>query len=55
MFRLARDLGKTVAELEFGRPVPLSEREFVEWVSFFKVEAHYKKQAAAKSKQESRR
>jgi hypothetical protein len=37
--RLARELGKTRAELRLGRPVPLSTAEFTDWLAYFALEA----------------
>jgi len=38
LFALARQLKKTVAELETGIPQPLSETEFQEWLIFWRIE-----------------
>jgi len=36
---LARDLGRTVAELLHGRRLPLSALEYAGWVAFYQIEA----------------
>lgn len=39
MFRLARDLRKTVRELMTGVPGPLSGEEYAAWAAFYNLEA----------------
>ena len=50
MFRLARDLGMTVAELEQR----MSTREFAEWAAFCMVEAKEKEAAYKRAEQKAR-
>jgi hypothetical protein len=45
-FRLARDLGMTVAELERR----LSVREFAEWVAFYVAESREQERVAKKTR-----
>jgi len=50
-FRLARDLGMTVAELERR----LSTREFAEWAAFYAAEAKETESARKRAEQKARR
>jgi hypothetical protein len=50
-FRLARDLGMTVAELERR----LSTREFAEWAAFYAAEGKEIEAARKKAEQKARR
>ncbi|MBT9177528.1 MAG: hypothetical protein DDT20_01862 [Firmicutes bacterium] len=51
MFRLARDLGMTVAELEQR----MSAREFTEWIAFCSAEAKEEEAAYKKAAQKAKK
>lgn len=49
MYRLAKDLGRTITEI-----MEMSTTEFVGWVNFYKIEAEETKKAMDKAKLRSR-
>jgi len=47
---LARDLGKTRAELRAGRPLPLSCAEFTDWLALYSLENDERERASRKQR-----
>jgi len=52
---LAYKLHKTVAELLYGRPFPLSAQEAMQWNQFFRRKGELEKQAMDQAEKDAKR